>query len=77
MNLEKFAADELWRTFVLMFLIICALWGGVFYLAFMEHNPKCTDEQLHKVIQSVNECNKKNVICSAEKKDEILREVCK
>lgn len=40
-------------------------------------NKNCSDSQLHEVIQSVDECNKKNVICNEKMKDEIISKVCK
>ena len=60
---------------ITILILFCILIYGAALLS--GQKTKCSNNQLHEVIQQVEKCNKHNAICSSDDKDKILKDVCK
>lgn len=75
MNITK--RTEQIFIFISLFLTLLMVWFFLCLFIFdLISKPKCTDQQLHKVISEVEKCRKGYVICPSENVNKILKEVC-
>ncbi len=72
--LENYYANQFLKSIgVFVTLVLVAI--AAYFIIFPSQR-KCSDDQLHIVIDKVHECKKKNVICQHSEIERLIKEVC-
>lgn len=76
MNITK-RIEYIFISISLFLTIIMTFFYLYIFIVDLISKPKCTDQQLNKVIDEVEKCRKGYVICPSEKIDKIIKDECR